>query len=541
MAEQFDEQLLLAYVEGELDAADVARVQGWLREDARLASLVESMIADRDALRQMPAPQAPPWLMDEVNRQLERDMLMDGVPQEAGPIAMPHRPVLRSIFTGGAVAAMLAIVGGLIAYSITDVNPAREFAQQIGLIPPTATTTVADATTEAADGEPAAPLAEADDGPPALADAGLGEAAGSAPEADSALAGAYDLDLLTMAPPSISSRLEPHRPQPGTLVDDSFDRIAAAEAGPQMSADDLQQRRLGQKAARDYAPMPELLADAEHAAESIAAGAAISPLDGTNVGAQPMTQAKAAEPLLQLSDGMDTLLDPLAVSAPHSLRDHPTQVPSISSALSKPLALDLPYRLSPQQLRTEPIPDFADASMPLANEPLALRSAKVTAPTTLRSREGFDAPAPKENATRVQLRALLEQRVLPHQLQLRIEADPAVAMEHLQAFGKVPEAATDAEAPTRLFELAIVLDRLEALIDALEQDDRVTAVHLTRQQVLAAGEIPGRPRRDTTFRELWPSLVPDYEAVLRHSLPEEPAEAPPVPLPVRIAPPAVPE
>ncbi len=118
MANPYDEQLLLDYIEGDLSPAVRAQVEQMARKDARLGQLLESLIADRKALREMPDPPAPEWLMDEVDRQLERVMLMDAWPSEAKAVVR-QRYLLRRLVMIGAVAASVAVIATVVISSMT--------------------------------------------------------------------------------------------------------------------------------------------------------------------------------------------------------------------------------------------------------------------------------------------------------------------------------------------------------------------------------------------------------------------------------------
>lgn len=118
-ANKFDHELLLAAVEGELTAAQRKQVEQLIAEDSRVGNLLEAMRADRQALRAAPDPPAPHWLMDEVDRQLERDMLVGSGAVDRHVDAVRDAHVFRRLMVYGAVAAMLAIVATVILSSLT--------------------------------------------------------------------------------------------------------------------------------------------------------------------------------------------------------------------------------------------------------------------------------------------------------------------------------------------------------------------------------------------------------------------------------------
>lgn len=122
-ANKFDPELLLAAVEGELTAAQRKQVEAAITDDPRVGKLLESMRADRQALRAMPDPSAPHWLMDEVDRQLERDMLVGAGVVDSHVDAVRDAHVFRRMMVYGAVAAMLAIVATVILSSLSVPTP----------------------------------------------------------------------------------------------------------------------------------------------------------------------------------------------------------------------------------------------------------------------------------------------------------------------------------------------------------------------------------------------------------------------------------
>lgn len=114
-----DEELLLGYVEGELTPAQRKTVEQLLRSDPRLSLLLHALVADRQGLRELPDPPAPDWLMDEVDRQLERAMLVEDHPAQSFERAVRHRHLLRRVMMVGAVAASVAVVATVVISSLT--------------------------------------------------------------------------------------------------------------------------------------------------------------------------------------------------------------------------------------------------------------------------------------------------------------------------------------------------------------------------------------------------------------------------------------
>jgi hypothetical protein len=77
MMDEFeDNDLLLAYVEGDLSPDEAARMEERLGADKRLAALVEQLRSDRRLLGQWPREDPPVELVDRIMRQRERSLLL---------------------------------------------------------------------------------------------------------------------------------------------------------------------------------------------------------------------------------------------------------------------------------------------------------------------------------------------------------------------------------------------------------------------------------------------------------------------------------
>jgi hypothetical protein len=125
MKANYDENLLLGYVENDLSDDDRATVEQWIRQDARLASLLKAMADDRTAMRDLPEPAAPPWLMDDVDRGLERTMLIDASAIDIDTSNIEQQYNVRRIFVGLAAAASILIAGGVVIWSVIGPNNDR--------------------------------------------------------------------------------------------------------------------------------------------------------------------------------------------------------------------------------------------------------------------------------------------------------------------------------------------------------------------------------------------------------------------------------
>lgn len=111
MADRYDEQMILGYIEGDLKPELQIQFERLLTQDARLRNLVGQLLLDRQNLRQVPTEQSPPQIMERVEQQLERRMLLDTGSAES--IDCIH-PIKTSAYLGrwlaySGVAALLAI------------------------------------------------------------------------------------------------------------------------------------------------------------------------------------------------------------------------------------------------------------------------------------------------------------------------------------------------------------------------------------------------------------------------------------------------
>jgi hypothetical protein len=128
MASKYDEMMLLAYIEDELDASGRAVVEEWMSRDAHLGRLVRAMMADRNMLRDAVDPMPPQWVMEEVDRQLERAMLVDSVPMDTQAVVVRQQWVVRRVTAIAAIAAMVLIVVGVVTSSLWNTGRAPELA-----------------------------------------------------------------------------------------------------------------------------------------------------------------------------------------------------------------------------------------------------------------------------------------------------------------------------------------------------------------------------------------------------------------------------
>ena len=117
MAERFDEELMLGYVEGDLTPAQRDQFERRLIADPRLRDLLTQMRRDRTALRDLDPQAAPPQLVEHVNHQLERQMLLGDA---SAPTGRPRSPRFTAgrIVAYSAVAAMLAVCASIVAITL---------------------------------------------------------------------------------------------------------------------------------------------------------------------------------------------------------------------------------------------------------------------------------------------------------------------------------------------------------------------------------------------------------------------------------------
>ncbi|MEM6552966.1 MAG: hypothetical protein AAF750_12690 [Planctomycetota bacterium] len=132
MIDRHDPNLLLDYLEGELPEDVAAEVESAMQQDAELKRLITELVADRSALRAMPDAEPPGELIEAVQAQLEREMLL-GPPPEPIPLSRGHRNTqppaanqpshlrARLVFLGG-IAALLVLAAGITLYSLSQTS-----------------------------------------------------------------------------------------------------------------------------------------------------------------------------------------------------------------------------------------------------------------------------------------------------------------------------------------------------------------------------------------------------------------------------------
>ncbi|XAM00724.1 hypothetical protein OT109_04895 [Phycisphaeraceae bacterium D3-23] len=142
MTDRYDQDLLLDYLEGDLDVAARAQVDQMLATDPPLAALMQSLAADRAMMRAIPAEDAPGDLSFDLVQGLERRMLLDAPQVEAGgpiPISrgkgMPPpaggRRWGRIVGLTG-MAAAIAFAAGAVIWFDQFANPLSQTALEMG-------------------------------------------------------------------------------------------------------------------------------------------------------------------------------------------------------------------------------------------------------------------------------------------------------------------------------------------------------------------------------------------------------------------------
>jgi len=143
MLDRYDHDLLLDYLEGELDADQRAQLDAALKDDPQLAALLRAMSDDRELLRSLPREQVPGEISQDLTQALERKMLLDDSADEIGPIpiargrGLPTQPPRqrgwgRVVGLTG-LAAAVAIAAGVVVFQLPDplVQTANQLADRL--------------------------------------------------------------------------------------------------------------------------------------------------------------------------------------------------------------------------------------------------------------------------------------------------------------------------------------------------------------------------------------------------------------------------
>ncbi len=120
MVNRYDEQTLLGYIEGDLSPPQREAFEGLLASDPKLQRLVTQLCADRDRLRHLPPEPAPPALMDQVDRHLERTMLLDTLEPEAQVVTQKRGLRMRRWVAYSGLAAMVMVSAAFVVSTLVD-------------------------------------------------------------------------------------------------------------------------------------------------------------------------------------------------------------------------------------------------------------------------------------------------------------------------------------------------------------------------------------------------------------------------------------
>jgi len=126
---QFDEDLILGYVEGELSGEQKREFEAQMLKDPRLRNLVAQLVLDRKNLQAMPDEPAPADLMDVATEHLERRMLL-GADNATSPTDAAQSHQAQQLNTSrfniskwlgySSIAALVMVSAGLVFLVIRD-------------------------------------------------------------------------------------------------------------------------------------------------------------------------------------------------------------------------------------------------------------------------------------------------------------------------------------------------------------------------------------------------------------------------------------
>lgn len=131
MADRYDEQLFLAYVEGELEPEQRDRFEALMAEDPKLRSLVRAVSDDRLRLRQLADENPPTDSMESIDQQLERNMLLDAPLPELRPNTPPRGLRLGRVLTMAGLAAMVLICTAVVIQTLIDQNLYEDYSPMV--------------------------------------------------------------------------------------------------------------------------------------------------------------------------------------------------------------------------------------------------------------------------------------------------------------------------------------------------------------------------------------------------------------------------
>lgn len=97
------EDMLSAYLDGELSASDIARVEAVVADDPQWAETLAEVSAARSVLRELPLHEAPPGVWDAIVE------TVSGTDAASAPVSLFRSRTARWIAAGTAAAAALAL------------------------------------------------------------------------------------------------------------------------------------------------------------------------------------------------------------------------------------------------------------------------------------------------------------------------------------------------------------------------------------------------------------------------------------------------
>ena len=120
MTVNYDEELILGYVEGELTTDQETAFRRMLAQDPRLRQLVDGLASDREQLRKLPPDPSPDDLFERVTAVMERDMLLEPTHTQRVAVRSMRSHHNRRLLAYGSLAAMLLLSALLVVYTLTD-------------------------------------------------------------------------------------------------------------------------------------------------------------------------------------------------------------------------------------------------------------------------------------------------------------------------------------------------------------------------------------------------------------------------------------
>lgn len=497
MPERREQHLLLGHIEDDLNEIEQRDVARLLKQDPKLAMMVEGIEADKELLESLPDPPPPSWLMDEVDRHLERAMLVDVAPFESQNVAQRQRHILHRIMVGGSIAAMVGIVASIIYFSVSDMDAGSTIASLLKSNQKENKSKVASSSdvqsdaasdTSSVEVATAAPMASGQDNTLGDADVMVDANSKSADvTAGNAAPAATTLDSAPVAETTVDStvaeKTKAPAADPSPVLTLTTPAVVSTDTPPNALSS------TGLTSATSPGPMPSLVAGAEQAAAEAAPElfARHTVVDANLL--TPDTQSKRFQSAI--SDVLSSVVnqtdkDAEAIAAPETI------VPPSASPLAAQLAdqiAELQAKLQTQQR--------------LDNHIQAISQ---------------DPTRAKDFELRIVSPDLIAVRTLLTQVAKAASGDDS-------ATPLVSPSAT----PSRFMDVHLPAGSLAGVIGELKSHQAVEDIELVEREVFALGQLPGRakamPSQETQDDAKpvgpWPSMAPDYSLILLGQLPTE--------------------